>query len=105
MEINPASVHLDGSPGDTLEAVINITPSERYTFSILGMEQKINTKIKAQLLEPEGDEKSWQVKIKSTSDKVDDLFDVLTFKTDSQYRPTITIRVYARFLEKQEPKS
>ena len=105
VEINPQSVYLDGKPGDTLEAVVNITPSEKYKFSILGMEQKINTRIKAQLIEAKGDKKSWQIKIKSTSDKADDLYDVLTLKTDSQYRPTLTIRVYAIFLEKQEPKS
>ena len=105
VDINPASVFLNGKQGDTLEAVVNITPSEKYKFSILGMEQKINTKIKAMLIEPKGDKKSWQIKIKSTSGKADHLYDVLTLKTDSQYKPTLTIRVYAIFLEKQESKS
>ena len=103
VEIDPLSVYLEGKPGDTLEAVVNITPSEKYMFSILGLEQKINTKIKARLIEPEGDTKSWQIKIKSTSDTADDLYDVLTLKTDSQYKPRLTIRVYAIFLKKQEP--
>ncbi|MBC2703878.1 MAG: hypothetical protein HGJ91_04995 [Desulfobacula sp.] len=105
VEINPVSVYLDGTPGETLESIVTITPSEKYKFSILGMEQKINTKIKAQLMEPKGDEKFWQIKIKSTSEKADDLYDVLTLKTDSRYRPTLTIRVYAIFLKKQESKS
>ncbi|MCK4767627.1 MAG: hypothetical protein KAS28_04495 [Desulfobacula sp.] len=105
VEINPVSVYLDGAPGETLESIVTITPSEKYKFSILGMEQKINTRIKAQLMEPKGDEKFWQIKIKSTSDKADDLYDVLTLKTDSQYRPILTIRVYAIFLKKQESKS
>ncbi len=105
VEINPVSVYLDGTPGETLESIVTITPSEKYKFSILGMEQKINTRIKAQLMEPKGDEKFWQIKIKSTSDKADDLYDVLTLKTDSQYRPILTIRVYAIFLKKQESKS
>ncbi|MCK5349237.1 MAG: hypothetical protein KAJ25_07590, partial [Desulfobacula sp.] len=83
VEINPVSVYLDGTPGETLESIVTITPSEKYKFSILGMEQKINTRIKAQLMEPKGDEKFWQIKIKSTSDKADDLYDVLTLKTDS----------------------
>ena len=105
VEINPVSVYLDGTPGETLESIVTITPSEKYKFSILGMEQKINTRIKAQLMEPKGDEKFWQIKIKSTSDKADDLYDVLTLKTDSQYRPILTIRVYAIFFKKQESKS
>ena len=105
VDIDPASVYLDGNPGDTLEAVVNITPSEKYKFSILGMEQKNNTRIEARLIEPMGDKKSWQIKIKSTSDKADDLYDVLTLKTDSRYKPTLTIRVYAIFIEKQASKS
>lgn len=104
VEINPVSVFLDGNPGDTLESIVTITPSEKYKFSILGIEQKINTNIKAQLIDPKPDEKFWQIKIKSTSDKADDFYDVLTLKTDSQYRPTLTIRVYAVFFEKPEPE-
>ena len=104
-EVNPSSVYLNGNPGDILESVVTITPSEKYKFSILGMEQKINTSIKATLVEPIGDKKSWQIKIKSTSDKADDLYDVVTLKTDSKYKPTLTIRIYAIFLEKSESKS
>jgi len=105
VEINPLSVYLEGNPGDTLEALVNITPSEKYIFSVLGMEQKIKSKIKARLIEPEGDNKSWQIKIKSTSDIAADLYDVLTLRTDSQYKPKLTIRVYAIFLKKQESES
>jgi len=105
VDIYPESVHLDGNPGDTLEAVVNITPSEKYQFSILGMETRGNSRIKARLIESKGDKKSWQVKIKSKSNTVGDLYDVLTLKTDSQYKPTITIRVYASFFEKQASKS
>ena len=105
VDIQPASVYLDGNPGDTLEAVVNITPSEKHMFSILGMEQKNNTGIKAKLIEPKGDTKSWQIKIESTSDKADDLYDVLTLKTDSRYKPKLTVRVYAIFLEKKKSDS
>ncbi|MBU1343892.1 MAG: hypothetical protein KKE44_14150 [Proteobacteria bacterium] len=105
VKITPESVYLDGSPGENLKAVVTITPSEKYMFSILGMEQKINTQIQARLIEPTGDKKSWQIEIKSHSDKPDDLFDVLTLKTDSPYKPTLTIRVYAIFIEKPQPKS
>jgi hypothetical protein len=100
VDINPASVYMDGSPGDTLESVVTITPSEKYKFSILKMEQKINTRIKAQLIEPKQGKQSWQIKTKCTSDKVGDFYDVLTLKTDSHYKPTLTIRVYAIFLKK-----
>ena len=105
VDINPESVYLKGNPGDTLEAVVNITPSEKYPFSILGVEQKGNDLIKAMLVESADHKKSWQVKIKSTSDKAQNLYDVLTLKTDSQYKPTLTIRVYAIFNEKKAPKS
>ncbi|MBU0463255.1 MAG: hypothetical protein KKE12_06550 [Proteobacteria bacterium] len=105
VDINPESVYLNGNPGDTLEAVVNITPSEKYPFSILGMETRGNARIETSLIESMDDKKSWQVKIKSTSDKVQNLYDVLTLKTDSQYKSTLTIRVYAIFLEKKAPKS
>jgi hypothetical protein len=105
VKITPASVYMDGNPGDTLEAVIDILPSEKYKFSILQMDQKINTRIKATLIQPRGEEKSWQIKVKSTSDKADDLYDVLTLKTDSPYKPLLTIRVYAIFLEKPKTTS
>lgn len=102
VNIQPASVYLNGNLGDTLESIVTITPVEKYKFSILEVEQKMNREIKAQLIKPEGDEKSWQIKIKSTSDKTGSFYDVLTLKTDSQYRPTFGIRVYAAFSKKQE---
>ncbi|MCK5836965.1 MAG: hypothetical protein KAH09_06830 [Desulfobacula sp.] len=105
VDITPRSVYLNGNPGDTLDAVVNITPAEKYPFSILEMKQKINTRIKAQLVELKGDKKSWQVKIKSTSDKPGDLYNVLTLKTDSQYKPNLIIRVHAVFFKKKEPSS
>ncbi len=105
VDINPESVYLKGNPGDTLEAVVNITPFEKYPFLILGMETRGNAGIQTSLIESKDDKKSWQVKIKSTSDKAQNLYDVLTLKTDSQYKPTLTIRVYAIFNEKKAPKS
>lgn len=105
VDINPASVYLDGNPGETLEAVVTITPSEKYPFSILQMEQKNNNRIKATLIAPTGDMKSWKISINSRSEKAEDLYDVLTLKTDSQYEPTLTIRVYAIFLEKKKTAS
>ncbi len=102
VNINPASVYMDGNPGDTLESVVKITPADKYKFSILGIEQRVDSKIYAELIEPDENEKSWQVKVKSTSKKADDLYDVLTLTTDSKYKPTITIRVYAIFIEKKK---
>ncbi len=101
VDIKPASVYMDGNPGDTLESTITITPAEKYNFSILEVNQKINKGITATLIEPDKDKKSWQIKLKSTSDKADDLYEILTVKTDSKYKPTLTIRVYAIFLEKK----
>jgi hypothetical protein len=105
VEIYPKSVHLDGIPGETLEAVVKITPSEKYQFSITGIEQGGNPGIKARLIESKGDEKFWQVKIQSTSDRVQNLYDVVTLKTDSPYKSKLVIRVYAIFLKKTAPKS
>jgi len=103
--IKPKSVYLQGNQGDTLETMIEITPSQKYQFSILGLEQKKNTDIKASLIAPEGDEKSWQIRVKAESDKAGQIYDLLTLKTDSKYRPSLAIRVYAQFAEKKEPGS
>jgi len=105
VDIQPESVSLNGNPGDTVEAVVTIAPSEKYLFSILGMEQKGSDLIKAVLVESTDGKKSWQVKISSTSDKAQNLYKVLTFATDSQYKPILTIRVYAIFSEKKPIKS
>lgn len=103
--IKPKSVYLQGNQGDTLETMIEITPSQKYQFSILGLKQKKNTDIKASLIAPEGDEKSWQIRVKAESDKAGQIYDLLTLKTDSKYRPSLTIRVYAKFAEKKESGS
>ena len=104
VEITPETVSLSGAPGDTLEALVTITPMDKYHFSISGLEQKLNTQIKAQLIEPAKGSLVWQVKITSTSPKADDLYDIITLTTDSKYKPTIKIRVYAIYL-KDETKS
>ena len=103
--IEPRSVYLQGNQGDTLETIVEITPSQKYQFSILGLEQKPNTNIKASLIAPEGDKKSWRIRIKAESDKAEQIYDLLTLKTDSKYRPTLAIRVYARFIAKKESDS
>ena len=101
-EINPQAVYLNGKVGDTLEAVVSITPSEKYAFTVLGLEKKNNSRIEAKLIHPEKGSKSWQIKIKCSSYKAEDLYDDLIIKTDSKYRPTMEIRVSAMFLEKKK---
>ncbi len=101
VDITPASVYLKGNPGKVLEAVVTITPSEKYQFSILGIEPRGNAGIKSMLIAPTEKKKFWQVKIKSTSDKVQRFFDVITLKTDSPYKPKITIMVTVKFFEKK----
>jgi len=124
-EITPRTVSLSGAPGDVLEAVVTITPQDKYTFSILGMDQKFGTQITATLVRPDmvkpdmvnqdmvnqdmvtpgKENRAWQVKITSTSQKADDFYDIITLKTDSKYKPTLTIRVYAIYLEAEKNKS
>jgi hypothetical protein len=101
VDIKPASVYMDGNPGDKLEATVTITPSEKYPFSIQGMTQKMKNGIVATLIEPEGGSNIWKIKVTATSEKPNDLYDVLTLKTDSQYKPKIVIRAYAIFLKKK----
>jgi len=103
--IKPKSVYLQGNQGDTLETMIEITPSQKYQFSILGLKQKKNTDIKASLIAPEGDKKSWQIRVKAESDKAGQFYDLLTLKTDSKYKPSLVIRVNAKFIAKKESGS
>lgn len=101
-EINPPAVYLNGKAGDTLEAVISITPSEKYAFTLLGLEKRNNSRIEATLIHPEKEGKTWQVRIKCHSDKAEDLYDELILKTDSKYVATLGIRVSALFLDKKK---
>jgi hypothetical protein len=103
-EITPQVVALTGKAGDKLESIVSITPSEKYVFTVLGLEKKNNSKIEATLIPPKKGSKVWQIKIKCHSDKVADLFEELILKTDSKYVPSFGIRVSAVFLEKKKAK-
>lgn len=105
VDITPSIVSMSGAPGEVLESIVTIMPSDKYRFSIVGLEQKINTQIKAQLIKPVNNNLPWQVKITSTSQKADDLYDVITLKTDSKYKPTLKIRVYAIYLKDEKTNS
>ncbi len=97
VKIRPATVKLNGKPGEELEKVVTITPSEKYHFSVTGIEQKFKQNITARLISPDSEDKPWQVMVKANSDKADDLYEVITVKTDSKYKPSLKIRVYAIF--------
>jgi len=99
VDITPHTVSLSGAPGDVLESVVTVTPREKYKFSILGLDLKFNTQIKAALVKPVQGDSAWQVKISATSQKAGNLYDVITLKTDSKYKPTLKIRVYAIYLK------
>ena len=101
-EIHPPAVYLNGKAGDTLEATVTITPSEKYAFTLLGLEKRNKSRIEATLIQPEKESKTWQINIKCSSEKADDLYDELVLKTDSPYAPTIGIRVSAIFLDKKK---
>ncbi|MDD9300843.1 MAG: hypothetical protein HUK40_00260 [Desulfobacter sp.] len=104
-KMTPKIVSLSGVPGQELEAVVTITPALDYDFEILSLIQKFNTQIKAELIRPEKGQRDWLVKIKSKSDKPDDLYDVITLKTNSPYKKSLKIRVYAIYFEEIQQKS
>ena len=86
-KITPATLSLSGKPGDTLEGVVSITPAQGYPFSITRISQKFDTQIKAELIRPDAGGVDWKVRVKAVSDKADDLYDIITLKTDSPYKP------------------
>lgn len=102
-EISPPSVYLNGKAGEVLETVVAITPSEKYAFSVLGLEKRNKSRIEATLVQPEKGGRTWQVRIKCRSDKAEDLYDELVLKTDSPYLSSIGIRVSAVFLDTKKP--
>ncbi|MFH2061122.1 MAG: hypothetical protein ABIJ59_19835 [Pseudomonadota bacterium] len=97
VDINPSAVYLDGNPGDTLESTITITPSKKYMFTILGLEQNPESGVTATLVPPTKEGESWQVMVKVNSDKPGNFFDTLVLKTDSSHTPELKIRVSALF--------
>ena len=99
VKITPATVSLSGVPGEALESVVTITPAEKYPFSIKKMSQKFDTQIKAELIPPGDGRRDWQVKVRAHSDKADDLYDIITLKTDSKLKPKLKIRVYAIYFD------
>ncbi|WDP92670.1 MAG: hypothetical protein HUN04_24285 [Desulfobacter sp.] len=105
VEVKPAVVSLSGTPGQSLEALVTITPAENHDMKILEMTQKFNTNIKAKLVAPEQGKRQWQVKINTFSDKADDFYDILTLKTDNPLKPRLKVRVYAIYFEKSGSNS
>lgn len=105
VDISPATVNMTGAPGQVLETVVTISPKKEYAFSILGLEQRFNNKISAELISPANSTSPWQVKVRSKSDKVDDLYEVITLKTDSKLKPRLKIRVFATYMAAAGSKS
>ncbi|HCY86813.1 MAG TPA: hypothetical protein DHV36_16910 [Desulfobacteraceae bacterium] len=105
VEISPATVSLSGVPGESLETYVTITPAEKYPFTIKEISQRFDSQIKAELIPPKDGEKDWQVKVLAHSDKADDLYDVITLKTDSTLKPKLKIRVYAIYFDESGKKS
>jgi len=100
--VKPSTVMLSGTPGETLEAIVTINPAPDFNMKILGMTQKFNAQIKAKLVEPEPGSRDWQIKITTYSDKADDLYDILTLKTDNPAKPVLKVRVYAIYMDKSK---
>ncbi|MCF6247259.1 MAG: hypothetical protein L3J69_07845 [Desulfobacula sp.] len=99
VKIEPPSVNLYGKPGDKLESIITITPSPKYNFSILKMEHREGSGITARLIKPAGKDQPWQVKITCTARTVTNLYDYITLKTDSEFRPVLNIRISVMFID------
>jgi len=100
VDVQPSVVSLSGAPGESLEAMVSITPAENYDLKILKMDLKFNTNIKAELLPPEQGKREWRIKINSFSDKADDFYDIITLKTDNPLKPRLKVRVYAIYFDK-----
>ncbi len=99
--VSPAAVYLNGKAGDVLKQTIEITPAPKYNFSILGMEMKPDSGVKAVLVAPVKKEDPWRINVEMTSKTKGNIFDILVLKTDSVLQPKIRIRVSALF-EKNE---
>ena len=97
VEITPASLYLEGRVGEPVQSVVKIAPSPKYPFSILEMKQQYHTGIKMELVKPSDIQPAWQIRVNALSEKAANLYDVVVLKTDSPYRPTLSVRVYAVF--------
>ncbi len=98
-DISPRVVSLEGKSGETLNAVVRITPAPGYPFSILGMRQEFASKaFTCKLIPPDKGEKTWQVSIKVNSQKPDNLYEIITLETDNKYKPKLKVRAYAIFI-------
>lgn len=100
--VTPASVYLYGQPGQTLESEVKITPSEKYPFKILEMNHLKGSGVNATLIEPGQEGGPWIIKLSATAPRVTNMFDNLTLRTDSQYRPTLRVRVSVMFVEPEK---
>ncbi len=99
-DISPRVVSLEGKPGETLNAVVRITPEPAYPFSILGMSQEFANKgFTCKLIPPDKGKNTWRVAITVTSQKPDSLYEIITLQTDSKYKPKLTVRAYAIYSE------
>ncbi len=99
--VSPAAVYLNGNAGGVLKQTIEITPSPKYNFSILGLEHNTDSGVFAVIVAPVKKDDPWRINVEIVSETQENVFDILVVKTDSIHRPEIRIRVSALFTKNE----
>lgn len=84
-----------GYTGEHLKRKVTITPLEKYPFKILKVRAKNGKDIRFEL-QKEKSESGFQYALTVENQRLQKgrYFDIITLETDSEIRPTLSLRVY-----------
>ena len=93
--IRPKHVNLKGYAGDSIKALVTVTPEKKYPFKILKVSAKDGKNIKFQLDEVQSSANgAYALKVENLKPDTGRYYDTIFLETDSKIRPKISVRVY-----------
>lgn len=100
LKVAPNFVRLIGQAGQSLSQKVKITPLKGYPFTITEVkaQREGNLRLELKPLGRDPSEEGYELVVQNKRQEAGNYRDVITVKTDSKKKPTITIPVYARIL-------
>ena len=106
MSVAPNYVRLTGQVGQLLSQKVKITPIKGYPFTITEVKAQRGGDLRLELkpLGADPSKEGYELVVQNERQEAGNYRDVITVKTDSKKKPTITIPVYARILSASAQK-
>lgn len=99
--ITPTHLRLHGTIGEKIFGKVEILPSEKYPFKIIGVKAQDGKHINYHLeKDPRNNHSGYTLIVENLLEQKGRYSDTILFKTDSKIRPAFTVKVFGNILEK-----